>query len=136
MKSMILAAGAALAMGLVPVATAAPLAGPGLMERVVGAEFRGYYRSQRGEEDVLWRFAPDGTVTGIFLVMRHAGPSLIRFEVSDSGRWTVQGDQLCIQWRLQMYGQQNCFNVDAREGTHVRLNGGISLSPIEGQFTR
>ena len=136
MKNAILAAGAALAIGLAPVAVAAPLAGPGLVERVAGSEFRGYYRSQRGEEDVLWRLAPDGTATGIFIVMRHAGPSLIRFEVSDTGRWFVQGDQFCIHWRLQMYGQPNCFNVDAREGTHVRMSGGISLSPIEGQFTR
>jgi hypothetical protein len=112
-------------------AAAAPLAGSELQARVAGAEFRGSARTTRGNEDAIWRFSPDGTVTAIGGYSRSNFGGGVRTETRDAGRWRIDANRLCIDWQAS---GNVCYTVDAGAGSWVVLRGGPAL--YEGSLSR
>lgn len=109
-------------------AAAAPLAGSALPARVAGAEFRGYFQNGSFFENQIWRLAPDGAVQAIYDRRRGSSQQSHYSEAGqDAGRWTIEGDRLCVQFTALFAGQKRCYSVDARQGSHVRLQGPESI---------
>lgn len=103
-------------------ATAMPLAGAELRSHIVGAEMRGSFRGQRGNEHHVWRFATDGSVAATYIKEFDETREGIREEGRDSGAWSLTADTLCLQFRVLAAGQRHCYTVDmAPGGQHVRL---------------
>lgn len=112
---------------------AAPLPSQEIRARTAGGEFRGYGNTRRAPlEDVIWRFRPDGTVTA-FSQIRRKYPSNSQFEeYSDSGRWRVEGDRLCVAFESGHREFSGCYAVNGIEGDHVRLGGPVQLEGTLG----
>ncbi len=109
-------------------ASAAPLAASALPARVAGAEFRGYFQNGAFFENQIWRLAPDGTVRATYHRVRGSSQQNNYSEAGqDAGRWTIEGDRLCVQFTALFAGQKRCYIVDARQGIHVRLTGPESI---------
>jgi hypothetical protein len=125
----------AVTLGMAPfAASAASLMAADLQSRVVGAELRGYFSNGAFFENHIWRFAPDGTVRAVYDRTRAAAQqSTVRESGSDTGRWSVEGNQLCVQFQFVLDRQKRCYTVDARDGIHVRL---VGPHTIEGTLTR
>jgi hypothetical protein len=115
-------------------AGAAPLVAADIQSRIAGGEFRGYFANGAYFENHIWRFAPDGSVRAVYDRVRSAAQqSTVRESGSDTGRWTVEGNQLCVQFQIILDRRKSCYAVDAREGSQVRL---IGAQAIEGTITR
>lgn len=128
-------AATALALAVAAVAAAAPLVGPALRAAVSGSVFRGMANTFRGFENHIWRFAPDGRVAAVYNIRRNAttrGGGGFQYEGSATGTWSIQGDQLCIQWEPGYYTTSGCYRVvidekvSVLDGYYVRLIGGES----------
>jgi hypothetical protein len=122
----IAAVAAGLAFGAVA-AHAAPLAGPQVRQAFAPGEFRGSFNNIRGFVSVVWRFQPNGQVTAVYIIDRNAGQSNHREEGRDAGTWTVNGNQICVQFQTQT-GWNGCYTVDVGPGTQARLVGPISIN--------
>lgn len=117
-------------------AIAQPLSGPALQSRVPGSEIRVNYDGPRGMEDHVWRLQSDGSVSAVYMRSpiandRGGAPEL----GGGTGRWTIQGNQLCIDVSGIMTGRQACFAIDAGAGNQVTLVGGNSLHVLRGTMT-
>ncbi len=55
--------------------------------------------------DMKWAFKRDGTVLGT-----QTDPELVR-EDNDSGKWWVENDRLCLQWRIWADGETQCYQI-------------------------
>ncbi len=109
-------------------AGAAPLAANALTARVAGAEFRGYFSNGGFFENHIWRLAPDGAARAVYDRRRGAGQHGMYFEAGqDTGRWSVEGDRLCVQFAVLFLGQKRCYSVMALQGSQVRLSGPESI---------
>lgn len=53
--------------------------------------------------DVVIRFSRDGKLSGAF--------SGLGYDVSDIGRWSVEGRKLCTQWRKWDGGEKRCYTI-------------------------
>jgi hypothetical protein len=62
------------------------------------------------EEQYVTSYAPDGELT---LTARESG------ELVDAGKWWVEGDRVCRQWRELDGGEKACFYV-VLDGTTLR----------------
>lgn len=104
---------------------AAPLFGAQLAQRTVNAEFRGYTHTQRGFENQIWHFLPDGRVRAVAessrLISLHGHH---REEWQDAGSWRLEGDRICISFQGLNRDLNGCYAVDAGPGKNVRLVGG------------
>ncbi len=125
----------AVTLGLAPLSAGAVSLTPAdIQSRIAGAEFRGYFSNGAFFENHIWRFAPDGTVRAVYDRTRAASQqSTVREAGADMGRWSVEGNQLCVHFQLLLDRQKRCYIVDAREGIHVRL---VGPHTIEGTLTR
>lgn len=117
-------------------AIAQPLSGPALQSRVPGSEIRVSYAGPRGMEDHVWRLQADGSVSAVYMRApiandRGGSPEL----GGGTGRWTIQGNQLCIDVSGIMTGGHACFAIDAGAGNQVTLVGGNSLHVLRGTMT-
>lgn len=121
------------AMLTVVAADAQPLSGQGLQGRTAGGEFRGFMRSERGGEDHIWRFRPDGTAVGVATIRRNVGYGTYQYEIGDTGRWRIEGNRLCVDWPGLNRNFSGCYAVTAQGGDHVRLAGPV---PWEGTLSR
>jgi hypothetical protein len=122
----IAAIAAGLAFGAVA-AHAAPLAGPQVRQAFAPGEFRGSFTGARGFVSVVWRFQAGGQVTAVYVIERSAGQSTYREEGRDSGTWTVNGNQICVQFQTQPTWN-GCYTVDVGPGTQARLVGPIAIN--------
>ncbi len=112
---------AALAFAAPPLA-AAPMAPAQLAQLVPGAEFRGYFSRGPNFENHIWRFAPDGSVRAVYTLERNNSVGTYREEGSDTGRWSLRGDRICIEWSRNILPPA-CYAVDAGAPPQVRLIG-------------
>lgn len=121
------AVAAALSFGAVAASVnAAPLAGPQVRQMFAPGELRGSFTGNRGFVNVIWRFQPGGQVTAVYVIERSAGQQTIREEGRDAGSWTVNGDQICVQFQVQT-SWNGCYTVDVGPGTQVRLAGPLAI---------
>jgi hypothetical protein len=111
-----------------------PLSGNQLLALAPGSEFRGYIQTQRGFENHIWRFAPDGRVTAVATLSRNPGGLGWSQEFGDAGSWRIEGARLCVQWQAQLGVFNGCYSVDATSGSdQVRL---IGPATWQGTFAR
>lgn len=117
-----LLAGAALI--LPEAAQALPLAGPQLLQSIRNGEFRGYTRTNRGFENQIWHFLPDGRIRAVAESRKMVWPGHdYRQEWQDIGAWRVEGDRVCVAFQGPNQNLNGCYLVDARQGKHIRLVG-------------
>lgn len=114
-------------------ADAQPLSGQALQGRASGSEFRGSAQTQRGAENHIWRFRPDGTATGVGIVQRSVGYGTYQYEIGDAGRWRIESDRLCVEWSGVNSILSGCYTFIAQAGNHVRLAGPIPWEGTLGQ---
>jgi hypothetical protein len=118
---------AALAGGALMAATPAsamPLSGPQLTQRIVNAEFRGYTNTMRGFENHIWHFLPDGRVRAVADSQRLAPRrENYRQEWQDIGSWRVEGDRVCVAFQGANQSVSGCYAVEAGWRRQVRLVG-------------
>lgn len=91
-----------------------------------GWELRGNLRGSIATfEDHVWIFHAGGRVTGNFSAQitwslsHRDGTRYI--EGSDTGRWKVEGGQLCVQWAHWYRARTMCWTMHRLEGRWVRL---------------
>ena len=116
-------AGAAL-LAMAPAASAFPLTGPQLAQRIHNGEFRGYTRTSRGFENQIWHFLPDGRVRAV----ADARKTVFRREDyhqewQDIGGWRVEGDRVCVAFQGPNRNLNGCYAVNAGPRKQVRLVG-------------
>jgi hypothetical protein len=124
--------GAAMLLALMPAAalSAAALDGSEIQTRASGGEFRGYGATRRYHlEEVIWRFASDGTVKSASQILRkRAGMGGDQFEeYRDSGSWRVEGARLCVTFGAAHRDLSGCYSVERGAGDQVRLAGPVQL---------
>jgi GntR family transcriptional regulator/MocR family aminotransferase len=85
-------------------AVAAPLAGAALRAAMAGAKL--IYRTVYGDPCTI-ELCADGRMIGI------AG---FANEDRDTGRWWVEGDEWCRQWRQWAYGEAARFKTFVQDG--------------------
>jgi hypothetical protein len=119
----LLAAAAATALVLPP-AAAAPLFGQQLAARIVNGEFRGYTHTQRGFENQIWHFLPDGRVRAVAESSRVIPLNgHLHQQWQDAGVWRVEGDRICVGFDGLNRNLNGCYAIDAGPGKQVRLAG-------------
>ncbi len=123
-KSALIALLAGAAAALPAGAQALPLAGPQLAQRIHNGEFRGYTRTNRGFENQIWHFVPDGRLRAV------ADARVLRWpnqdenlQWQDAGMWRVVGGQVCVGFQGPNRNLDGCYVVDAGPGKQVRLIG-------------
>jgi hypothetical protein len=123
-----LAAGAIAATAAVPSAASAfPLGGPQLAQRIHNGEFRGYTRTNRGLENQIWHFLPDGRIraTADARTLRWGGREDY-LQWQDAGVWRVELGQICVAFQGPNRNLDGCYAVDAGPGKQVRFTGPYS----------
>jgi hypothetical protein len=132
---MILAAAMAVtataAAAVAPASAASPPKGP------VGYEIRGAVPGQyEAWEHHLWRFRPDGRITG-HLYAQQIGMSQNGYiEKSDVGYWRLAGDRMCVTWNRWFHGRELCYRLRVLNGGRFyfkHTNGRLSF---EGTYQR
>jgi hypothetical protein len=106
------------------VADALPLVGPQLTARLVNGEFRGYTQTQRGFENQIWHFLPDGRIRAVADARRQVWRNRDDYlQWQDIGAWRVEGDRVCVTFDGLNRTLAGCYSVDAGYGIQVRLVG-------------
>jgi hypothetical protein len=103
---------------------AAPLVGQQLGSRIVNGEFRGYARTQRGFENQIWHFLPDGRIRAVAessrIISLHGHHQQ---QWQDIGAWRLEDDRICIGFQGINRDLDGCYVVDAGPGKQVRFAG-------------
>jgi hypothetical protein len=94
-------------------------------------EFRGSTRGRQGALDHIWKLQADGRITGLSTERRGGGLGGYSIDLSDTGRWQLRQNQLCIEWSGAFRPFSGCYGIERRQGNHVALNG---PSVFDGQF--
>jgi len=123
-KSALIALAAAAISALPAAVSAFPLGGPQLSQRIVNGEFRGYSRTNRGLENQIWHFLPDGRIRAVAdaRTLRWGGREDY-LQWQDAGSWRVAGGQVCVAFQGPNRTLDGCYVVDAGDGKQVRLVG-------------
>ena len=133
--------GAAMATALIPgsifagttgtASAANAVAGP------VGYEIRGAMPGQyEAWEHHLWRFHPDGRITGHLFAQQIGMAQNGYIEKSDVGRWRLAGDRMCVTWKRWFYSRELCYRLRVMNGGRFyfqNINGRLSF---EGTYRR
>lgn len=95
--------------------------GPGPFGPMAGKELRRTYQDGSFRRSEVWMFGPNGQLRGnVFMT---EGGSLARTEEgSDTGRWTVEGGRLCVQWKSWNDGKKVCYTAQ-KSGKSYKLVG-------------
>ena len=106
---------------------------PQLAARVNGGafEFRGMTSVGSGTyfENHVWRFSPDGKITGVSTAGRiaHGGYADLA-QPAASGAWRAAGNQICIEWMAGYIRFNGCYDVLAMTSRKFVLVGPQILS--------
>jgi hypothetical protein len=125
MRKSVFIALAAGAIAAVPAAASAfPLGGPQLAQRIQNGEFRGYTRTNRGLENQIWHFLPDGRIRAVAdaRILRWPGQDDY-MQWQDAGSWRVEGGRVCVAFQGPNRTLDGCYVVDSGAGKQVRLVG-------------
>ena len=123
LKSASIALLAATALVLPAAAQALPLAGPALVQRINNAEFRGYTRTNRGFENQIWHFLPDGRIRAVGDSRTLRWGREDHLEWQDIGSWRIEGDRVCVGFQGVNQNLTGCYAIDASYGKNIRLVG-------------
>ena len=128
---------AAAALALAPAFAADRMLAPELASRIGagGFEFRGFGRTTSGFENMIWRFSPDGKVTGEAAMSGRlvSGGMAETFGMKNAGTWRRQGESLCIQWDAGNRRFSGCYVVLSGAKGTVYL---IGPQMLEGKIYR
>ena len=85
-------------------------AGNGAMRSLfANAELRRVAPGTQGRERYeIWKFNPDGTLSGTFS-QTDAGSLALTREGNDRGRWAIEGNALCVTWKSWDEGRKRCY---------------------------
>jgi hypothetical protein len=125
----VLAAGATLA-ALAATGDAAPLVGADLGARLGGAQLGITFMGARGFESHVWRLDQDGSARLVYTRRLSAGDRSSVEQGSDEGKWAIENNQLCVQWRRTFYGARACFAVDDAGRNTLRLIGSELIEAV------
>ncbi len=120
-----------LAAALAPAgpAVALPLDGAALQGRASGSEIRVNFLGPRGMEDHVWRLTPDGSVAASYIRAPIANDRGAPEYGGGVGRWSVNGNHLCVHMQGIFSSRGACFAVDAGPGNRVTLIGSNPAQP-------
>lgn len=105
--------------------------------RIAGATMRGQIWSEALNQNHLWRFRPDGTVSGTFtanVLAPQTGKNFI--EISDEGTWRVADGRLCVEWHRFFYGAPQCFALSSLRPGWVRFTNLGDGPSFDAQLSR
>jgi len=91
------------------------------------SEFRGATRGRQGYVDHIWKLETGGRITGLSTERRGGGLGGYSIDLSDTGRWQVRPNQLCIEWNGAFRPLSGCYSILRQQGTHVRMEGPASF---------
>lgn len=118
-------------------AAAGPLSGADLQNRISGTTMRGQIWTGDLNEGHIWRFHPDGTLTGTFTAVPLGPQSTNSFiDVNDSGTWQVADGRLCVKWRRILDGIQQCYTLMPLRAGWVRFNSVGGGPTFDAQISR
>ncbi len=110
---------------------ASPPAGP------AGYEIRGVMPGQyEAWEHHLWRFRPDGRITG-YLYAQQIGiaqPGYI--EKSDVGRWRLNGARMCVTWSKWFQQREHCYRLRVMNGGRFYFHNTNGPLSFEGTYRK
>lgn len=87
------------------------------------SEFRGSTRGRQGNVDHIWKLLADGRITGLSSERRGGGLGGYSIDLSDSGRWQVRQNQICIEWSGAFAAVSGCYGIERKQGNRVALSG-------------
>jgi hypothetical protein len=103
-----------------------PLTFPELRQRIHNGEFRGYTVTNRGFENQIWHFRPDGYIRAVADArIRRGGVPMDEYQQwQDAGTWSVVGGgQVCVSFQGPNRNLDGCYAVSSGPGKQVRLIG-------------
>lgn len=128
---------AALVLAAAPSLAADRMLAPELASRIGTDrfEFRGYGKTTSGFENMIWRFTPDGKVTGEGSMSGRliSGGMVEIFGMKSAGTWRREGESLCLQWDAGNRRFDGCYVVLSGAKGTVYLTGPQML---EGKIYR
>lgn len=87
---------------------------PALRSLVANAELRRIAPGTQGRDRFeIWKFNPDGTVSGTFS-QTDAGTIAYTHEGNDRGRWSIEGNALCVTWSKWDDARKQCYLLDPK----------------------
>lgn len=123
------------AAGLAVVDAASAAAQSVAMRSMAGTELRISGRHERsGIRDHIWRLGADGAVRGIYSSPQIFYAGVFFENGSDAGRWTAEGNRLCVTWNTWTRGQPTCYAVTYTGGNGISLRDEATGDTLTGQI--
>ena len=129
----------ALLLGLAiagPAVAADETSRPGLAQQVAGATVRAEIWTGHLNEQHIWRFRADGTVTGDMWAVEAGWRSSRHIEINDRGTWRVEAGRLCVSWRRFGAGTPQCYSVTPARAGWWRFSSQSGGPSFLGQVSR
>ena len=83
-------------------------------------------------QDHLWRFRSDGTVSGTYDALRGVGELAHALSGSDTGKWSVENGDVCVQWQRWFKGARTCYRIDRTDGIWIKASPRDGRKPLIG----
>jgi hypothetical protein len=106
------------------------LTGPELRTLITSRKLGGI--NSRGEPYLI-TYNNNGTITG---AMHFTGSSDPHAVAMDTGRWEIQGDQVCAQMTAWLRGERNCWQLQTANGAYRRVGPNVLNSHPEVYLDR
>ncbi len=114
-----------------PPARPAPPAGPAGYE--IRAVMHGQYEVW---EHHLWRFGANGRVTGHLFAQQIGFTQNGIVQESDTGRWRLVGDSMCVTWKRWFDGREHCYRLRVLNGRRFYFQNTNGRLSFEGTYRR
>lgn len=98
---------------------------------IAGKTIRGEIWNGFQNQQHLWRFKADGTVSGTLWYVQSAWRSSNFIQQNDLGTWRADGGRLCVTWRKFFGGGTQCYTLTELRPGWMRFadgTGGPSFS--------
>jgi hypothetical protein len=77
----------------------------------------------------LWRLQPGGRLAGTYTALRNINVAAFHEDRSDAGRWWVEGNALCLQFKDWYGGKKNCYQISGLQRNWVRMDNTAAQGP-------
>ncbi len=122
--------------GLAAPVAAADTTSAGMAARMAGATVRAQIWTGHLNEQHIWRFKPDGTVTGAMWAVESGWRSSRHININDQGTWRAENGRLCVTWRLFFGGGTQCYSLAAERPGWARFSNQSGGASFNGQISR